>query len=61
MVPVPSSCLAKPNTLWVPQILADALMKEGLGGSVVQCLVREEPIIYVVSKDEVIYKVFGLV
>ncbi len=45
LVPVPSSCLAKPNTLWVPKILAVALVKEGLGGSVVQCLAREEPII----------------
>ena len=45
LVPVPSSCLAKPNTLWVPKILADALVKEELGGSVVQCLAREEPII----------------
>ena len=43
LVPVPKSSLMKPDTLWVPDMLAKALSKQGLG-KVVQLLERVTPI-----------------
>ena len=40
LVPMPSSSLTKANTLWVPQNLATALVKNGLGEKVSSCLQR---------------------
>src|SRR5687768_3989843 len=34
LVPIPNSSLIRPGTLWVPQRLASALIKQGLGSSV---------------------------
>jgi len=44
LVPIPSSSLTKPNTLWVPLNLATALVKNGLGVKVSQCLQRTKPV-----------------
>lgn len=44
LVPMPSSSLTKANTLWVPLNLANALVKNGLGVKVSQCLERTKPI-----------------
>jgi predicted amidophosphoribosyltransferase len=44
LVPIPSSSLIRPGTLWVPQRLANALMKQGLGSSVIECLKRMKPL-----------------
>jgi len=40
LVPMPGSSLTKANTLWVPQNLATALVKNGLGERVSLCLQR---------------------
>jgi predicted amidophosphoribosyltransferase len=40
LVPVPSSSLMRPGTLWVPERIASALVKIGMGREVVACLVR---------------------
>ena len=40
LVPTPSSSLTKPGTLWVPARIANAMVKNGLGSSVVGSLVR---------------------
>ena len=40
VVPVPGSLLTRPNTLWVPMLLAKALVGQGLGYSVAACLSR---------------------
>lgn len=40
LVPIPSSSLSKPDTLWVSDRLAKALVKMGLGQRVVPCLER---------------------
>ncbi len=40
LVPIPRSSLIKLGTLWVPQRLASALTKKGLGRSVEECLQR---------------------
>ena len=40
LVPVPGSTLTRPDTLWVPKILADALVRHGLGAASVPCLSR---------------------
>lgn len=40
LVPAPSSSLAKPGTLWVPARIADAMVRNGLGTSVVEALIR---------------------
>jgi predicted amidophosphoribosyltransferase len=40
LVPVPSSSLMRPGTLWVPERIASALVKMGMGREVVACLVR---------------------
>ena len=44
LVPVPRSSLMKPDTLWVPDRIASALVEKRLGKEVVQCLVRETPV-----------------
>ncbi|MDH3617565.1 MAG: phosphoribosyltransferase [Nitrosopumilus sp.] len=44
LVPMPSSSLTKTDTLWVPLNLANALVKNGLGIKVSQCLQRSKPI-----------------
>ena len=44
LVPVPGSTLTRPDTLWVPKILADALVEYGLGGATATCLSRVKPI-----------------
>ena len=44
LVPVPGSTLTRPDTLWVPQILADALVKYGLGEATATCLSRVKPV-----------------
>lgn len=40
LVPAPKSSLVKPGTLWVPQRLANALVRRGLGRGVEECLKR---------------------
>ena len=40
LVPVPGSTLTRPDTLWVPKMLADALVRHGLGAASVPCLSR---------------------
>jgi len=40
LVPVPKSSLMQPGALWVPERLATALVKMGLGKSVYQYLIR---------------------
>jgi len=44
LVPVPNSSLMRPGTLWVPQRLANALIKQELGRSVVECVRRIKPL-----------------
>jgi predicted amidophosphoribosyltransferase len=41
LVPVPSSSLMEKDTLWVPERIANALVKKGFGKQVVPCLRRE--------------------
>jgi predicted amidophosphoribosyltransferase len=40
LVPIPNSSFNKSGTLWVPQRLSHALVRKGLGKSVVECLSR---------------------
>jgi hypothetical protein len=40
LVPAPKSSLMQPNTLWVPERIANALVAVGLGKQVSSCLVR---------------------
>ena len=40
LVPVPKSSLMLPDTLWVPQRIATALARRGVGSQVDSCLVR---------------------
>jgi predicted amidophosphoribosyltransferase len=44
LVPAPSSSLMQDDTLWVPKRLATAMVKRGLGKSVIECLVRSTPV-----------------
>ncbi len=44
LVPVPSSSLMQPGTLWVPDRIAKALVARGIGREVVECLARVKPI-----------------
>lgn len=44
LVPVPKSSLANPGSLWVPERIASALVKKGVGKEVVSCLARITPI-----------------
>jgi len=45
LVPVPKSSLMRPDTLWAPQRIANALASQGLGKEVALCLVRNKPVI----------------
>lgn len=40
LVPMPSSSLQKPNSLWVPRYISSALVRNNLGTKVVECLSR---------------------
>lgn len=44
LVPAPKSVLMKPDTLWVPQRLATALVATGIGKQVEACLKRTKPV-----------------
>ncbi len=44
LVPVPKSSLAHPGSLWVPERIASALVKKGMGKQVIACLARTTPI-----------------
>lgn len=44
LVPVPRSSLSLPNQLWVPERLASAMVKRGIGHDVVTALFRDTPI-----------------
>lgn len=44
LVPVPGSSLTKPDTLWAPKLLSDALLRHELGSSVCTCLSRCIPV-----------------
>jgi len=44
LVPTPKSSLMRPNTLWVPERIATALVRAGLGKEVASCLVRARPV-----------------
>lgn len=44
LVPTPNSSLNKSGTLWVPQRLASALVRKGLGKKVIECLSRVTPL-----------------
>lgn len=44
LVPVPSSSLRKPGTLWVPERLTKALVRSGLGKAAEECLKRSIPV-----------------
>lgn len=44
LVPIPNSSFNKSGTLWVPQRIANALFKKGLGTKVVECLKRIKPL-----------------
>ena len=43
-VPIPKSSLAKPGSLWVPLMFANALKQEGLVGDVLACLSRSHAV-----------------
>ena len=40
LVPMPSSSLQRPGSLWVPRCISSALVRNGLGIRVVECLAR---------------------
>jgi predicted amidophosphoribosyltransferase len=44
LVPVPKSSLMQPNTLWVPERIATALVATGLGKQVASCLIRTKAV-----------------
>ncbi|HJW18946.1 MAG TPA: hypothetical protein VJ571_00110 [Candidatus Nitrosotalea sp.] len=44
LVPTPNSSLNRLGTLWVPQRIATALVRKGLGSKVVECLSRVTPL-----------------
>lgn len=44
LVPIPNSSLNKRGTLWVPQRIATALVRHGLGSRVAECLKRVTPL-----------------
>jgi hypothetical protein len=44
LIPVPNSSFNKSGTLWVPQRLANALFRKGLGMKVEECLKRVVPL-----------------
>lgn len=44
LIPVPSSSLLQPNSIWAPELLANALVKVGLGKDAKSCLQRVEAV-----------------
>lgn len=44
LVPVPNSSFMQPGTLWVPKRIADALVQNRLGSSVVELIQRVKPL-----------------
>lgn len=44
LIPTPKSSLMRQGALWVPQRIATALVKIGIGKDVASCLVRAEPV-----------------
>ena len=44
LVPVPKSSLMQPNTLWVPERIANALVSVGIGEQVASCLIRAKAV-----------------
>jgi len=44
LIPTPKSSLMQPDTLWVPERIATALVRTGLGKEVVPCLFRVKPV-----------------
>ncbi len=44
LVPVPKSSLMQPDTLWVPDRIATAMVKNGIGREVLSCLARVTPL-----------------
>jgi hypothetical protein len=44
LIPVPKSSRMRPGDLWVPQRIANALMKTGLGKAVDECLIRHHAV-----------------
>src|ERR1700746_2782850 len=44
LVPIPSTSLMQPGTLWVPDRIATALVKTGVGRGVVRYLTRSKPL-----------------
>src|SRR5712692_7773407 len=44
LVPVPRSTLMRPNTLWMPERIATALVRRKIGGQVLACLARLSPL-----------------
>jgi predicted amidophosphoribosyltransferase len=44
LIPTPKSSLMQPDTPWVPERIATALVRMGLGKEVVSCLVRVKPV-----------------
>ncbi len=49
LVPAPKSSLMQPDTLWVPERIAKALVAEGIGSKVVSCLTRSKPVVKAAS------------
>jgi hypothetical protein len=44
LIPTPKSSLMQPNTLWVPERIATALVRTGIGRDVASCLIRTKPV-----------------
>ncbi len=44
LIPIPKSSLMQPGTLWVPERIATALLRTGIGKDVASCLVRAKPV-----------------
>jgi predicted amidophosphoribosyltransferase len=44
LVPVPKSSLMQPDTLWVPERIAKAIVAAGIGKQVDACLIRTKPV-----------------
>jgi len=50
LIPAPSSSLLQPNSLWVPELLANALVKVGLGKDAKSCLQRVYAVATILTK-----------
>lgn len=44
LVPIPGHAPMRPGSLWVPERIGQAMLKKGIGTSVVPCLVRTTPV-----------------